>query len=346
MATRWRILLVLLILPVGAYSARLCLDAPAPALTALEKAAATPPADKPQAMPVVHTEGTLPHTGIHDQSNAAMRDPGYMLDLALMWRQTGDKASLARLATYLAAWTKIYHPSFNPIDETRFDSLIAAYSLSKSALPLSTVEQTADFLRALGQGYLDRIERHRSDAHGVWRNNWQSHRIKLATLAAAALRDDAMFARARAAFIAQLSVNMRPDGEVLDFSERDALHYVVYDLEPLVLAALAAQSRGEDWLHLPGKEGQTLAAGLDWLLPYAEGRRTHQEFVNTPIRFDKERAAAGVKGFSGLWNRFTAKSLFWSASVLDARYAAVARSLGATPPRWLWAYAGPCGQTD
>ena len=27
---------------------------------------------------------------------------------------------------------------------------------------------------------------------------------------------------------------MKADGEVRDFTERDALHYVVYDLEPLV----------------------------------------------------------------------------------------------------------------
>ncbi len=45
---------------------------------------------------------------------------------------------------------------------------------------------------------------------------------------------------AHQAFIAHLGRIIRADGTVLDFEERDALHYVVYDLEPPVRAAQAA----------------------------------------------------------------------------------------------------------
>ncbi len=89
----------------------------------------------------------------------------------------------------------------------------------------------------------------------------------------------------------------------MDFKERDALHYVVYDLEPLVRAALVAKSQGQDWLKLSGKDGQTLEAGLNWLLPYAKGEKTHQEFAHTTKRFDVARGNAGVGGFTGEWVR-------------------------------------------
>lgn len=319
-----------------------CLAARPPSAAALTQAVAHPPAPEPQALAVIHTEGTLPHTGIHDESAAAVRDFGYLLDLALAWRDTQDAEALARLVTYLDAWVQRYRPSFDPIDETNLASLIVAYRLTAADLPALTAQRTQVFIQQLALGYLQRMEAHRGDVRGVWGNNWQSHRIKLVTLAATALNDPALFARARAAFVAQLSANLQPNGEVRDFAERDALHYVVYDLEPLVLAAAVAQGQGEDWLRLPGAEGQTLAAALDWLLPFAQGQRQHEEFRHSQVRFDAQRAAAGLPGFSGVWDPKGAKALYWSASLLDPRYVAVARQLGAAPPRALWAYAPPC----
>ncbi|WP_260982894.1 alginate lyase family protein [Pseudomonas oryzihabitans] len=319
-----------------------CLAATPPSAAALALAVSRPPAPEPQALPVIHTAGTLPHTGIHDQSAAAVRDFGYMLDLALAWRDSRDTAALARLARYLDAWLPGYRPSFQPIDETNLGGLILAYRLTAADLPLATAQRTRAFIETLAEGYLQQMEAHRGDARGVWSNNWQSHRIKLATLAAGALDDPALFARARAAFVAQLSVNLKPDGEVLDFGERDALHYVVYDLEPLVLAAAVARGRGEDWLHLRGRDGQTLARALDWLLPYAQGQRSHEEFRKTTVHFDVQRAEAGLPGYAGRWDPQNARNLYWSASLLDPRYASIARQLAAAPPRLLWAFAPAC----
>ncbi|MDR6235727.1 alginate lyase family protein [Pseudomonas oryzihabitans] len=319
-----------------------CLAANPPSAVALVRAASTPPAPGPQALPVIHTEGTLPHTGSHDQSAAAVRDFNYMLDLALAWRDAHDAAALTRLAGYFDAWTQTYRPSFDPIDETNLGNLIVAYRLTAADLPKATAQRTRVFIEQLARGYLDWMEVHRGDARGVWSNNWQSHRVKLAVLAASALNDEALFARARKAFVAQLSANVRPDGEVLDFTQRDALHYVVYDLEPLVVAAAVAQGRGENWLRLPGREGQTLAAALDWLLPYAQGQRSHEEFQHSTVRFDAQRAQAGLPGFSGPWDPVSAKALYWLASLLDPGYTAIARRLASAPPRWLWAYAPPC----
>ncbi|WP_042063084.1 alginate lyase family protein, partial [Acidomonas methanolica] len=71
--------------------------------------------------------------------------------------------------------------------------------------------------------------------------------VKLVTMMAVALDDTLLFDAARTLFRAQIAANIAPDGETLDFRERDALHYVVYDLQPMVQAALAARTRGEDW---------------------------------------------------------------------------------------------------
>ncbi|GAB7207021.1 alginate lyase family protein [Dickeya oryzae] len=316
---------------------RLCLAATAPSASALLSTVSHPPSAQPQDIPVMHTEGTLPHQGIYDISNAARRDFSYMRDLALAWHMAGDATSLSRLATYLDAWTTTYRLSFNPIDETSLDGLIDAYQLTHDALPAATQARTRRFLNELTTGYLQQMQAHQQDKRGTWTNNWQSHRVKLATMGAAALGDAHLMAAAQEAFIRQLNANIHPDGEVLDFSQRDALHYVVYDLEPLVRAALAARTQGRDWLDLKGAEGQSLRGALAWLSPYAEGVKTHQEFARTTVKFDIARRQAGVAGFDGLWPAKTASALYWSASLLDTRYLETARKLNATPPRWLWA---------
>jgi hypothetical protein len=334
----YRALLVWLITAAPAAAAPLCPDAAPPSASALIQAANRVPA-APHAVARLHTEGTLPHQGIYDESQVAQRDLTAMRDLALAWRMAGDRPALDRLAVYLSAWTATYKPSFDPIDETNFDGLIDAYALAAPDLPAGVREQARGFLEALAAGYVRAIDNQRGKSQGTWSNNWQSHRVKIETMAAVAIGDDALFARARAAFRRQLDQNVLPDGEVIDFHERDALHYVVYDLEPLTRAAIAAARHGEDWLGLPGKDGQTLRMALDWLLPYADGTKPHEEFVHTTVSFDLARRAAGVAGFAGRWPSANAAALYWSASLLDTRYLSLARTLAPAPPRWLWAVA-------
>ncbi|MFT4171859.1 MAG: alginate lyase family protein [Rhodocyclaceae bacterium] len=314
-----------------------CPDASAPTATALDAALARPPAPAPQAMPRLHTEGTLPHQGIYDQSAAARRDFGYMRDLALTWRVLHRQAALDRLAAYFDAWMAVYRPSFNPIDETGLDDLIDAYRIAQPDLPTDSAERVQGFLRDMAEGYLRQMADNAHRTRGSWTNNWQSHRVKLATMSAAALGDEALWRQARQAFVRQLEANIGADGEVIDFRERDALHYVTYDLEPLLRAILSARAQGEDWLDMKGRDGQSVRAALDWLLPYAQGSKTHEEFARTTVKFDITRRDAGIAGFGGQWNPQKAAGLLWAASVLDARYLPTAKALAATPPRWVWA---------
>jgi hypothetical protein len=291
----------------------------------------------PQALAHLHTEGTLPHQGIRDASERAERDFPLMRDAALAWRLTGEPAFAAQVDTDLRAWLGLYEPDFNPIDETRLDALIQAYVLAQPALATGTVALAQSFLRRLAQGYIAQSSaRVRADRRpsGTWVNNWQSHRIKLMALSAAALQDPALMQEVRSLFAQQIENNVRPDGSVEDFEDRDALHYVVYDLEPLTAAALAARQFGQDWLHLKGSRGQDLAAALDWLVPYAQGSRTHEEFVHTHVAFDRKRAKAGLPGYAGLWDPQGAATLFRQAAQLDPAYQDLTDRLTSRAPEW------------
>ncbi|MDC6133956.1 alginate lyase family protein, partial [Burkholderia gladioli] len=149
------------------------------------------------------------------------------------------------------------------------------------------------------------------------------------------LGDRKMMNAAQRLFVEHLADNIKPDGTTFDFEERDAVHYAVYDLQPLVTAALAARRFNRNWLRERGSNGATLQAALDWLVPYARGEKTHEEFVNSTVPFDAKRREAGLPGYSGQWQPANATELFHLAARLDGRYNSVAQQLAPQPPAWL-----------
>lgn len=333
--TTFAFTLLLAASPAVTMAASLCQPAAAnPAANALLAAAQRHLADRPAPLPHVHTEGTLPNHGIREQSLVAEKDWPLMRQAALAWRISGDPRYLKQVDEYLAAWADVYQPDFNPIDETNLDMLITAYALTADHLRLETRAASRRLISNLGNGYIAHIEQFHGQKKGTQTNNWQSHRVKLVTLAAAALDDRAMLEQAHQLFKQQVADNILADGSVTDFQDRDALHYVVYDLEPLVQAALAAKPYGGDWLNLKSN-GASLGAALDWLVPYANGQRSHQEFVHTHVQFDKDRARVGEAGYSGTWDAKSSATLFWLAAQLDKRYLPVATQLAARPADWI-----------
>lgn len=283
--------------------------------------------DQSRAVSRLHTEGTLPHQGIWDQSVGAAKDLPRMRSLALIWRASQNAQALNELDGLLASWAAVYQPSLNPIDETGFDAMIDAFAIAKADLQPATRKRVTQFLQHWASAYLKQMEHPPKPARGIWTNNWQSHRIKLLTMMAAALGDEPMFEAAGRQFRQQLNQNLHADGRSIDFDERDALHYVVYDLEPLTRAALAAQTRQQDWLNMEADNGASLKKAINWLLPFASGVQSHQEFANTSVKFDLQRRAAGLPGYSGSWDARSSGQLFWLASKLDDRYLAQASDL-------------------
>jgi Alginate lyase len=292
-------------------------------------------ADIPHPMPRLHTEGTLPHQGIRDQSIEAERDFDSMLAFAFAFRLTGDNRYLDTESRFLSSWSQVYKPSLNPIDETRFEPVIIAFDLTRSNLPAATQQQVIALFRTMATGYLD-WEDHNP---GKDIDNWNSHRIKLATLGAYLTGDTALITRANKAYRTQVKQNIRPDGSVDDFDKRDALHYVTYDLEPLTTASLAAKAHGEDWFHTASTGSPSVEIAVDWLVPFATGAKTHQEFVNSKVAFDAARDKAGEHGYSGPWEPAGSVNLFTLATWQDPRYADTLKQVCAhtqhTPTPWI-----------
>jgi len=278
-------------------------------------------------MSLVRTSGLLDGEGTRAQSQQAQEDWRQARLQALAWRLSGKQEHLDSARRYVLGWTANFQPSYNPIDETDLSSLLFAYDLIADALDDGQREQVRRFGRTLATGYL--AEKVLNGGPGTARNNWHSHRIKLGTAGAYVSGEPALIVTAQQRFAEHIPHNIHDDGLPLDFEQRDALHYVVYTLEPLLMAALMAQVHGEDWYGA----NKRLGAALAWLEPYAKGSKTHEEFVHSSVSFDRKRAATGVPGFAGEWQRNGAATVYQLAACFDMRYAPLAGELH--PPAWV-----------
>src|SRR5579875_2763880 len=172
-----------------------------PGVKALVNAVQSHVNDTPKARATLHTEGTLPHEGIHDQSVEAEKDLELMRDAALAWRATGNERYLRLVDRFLLAWTTTYQPSFNPVDETNFESLILAYDLTASALPVKTRNAANAFIAKMVSGYIADMDKQPRPLTGTYRNNWQSHRVKLVAMGAFTIDDRKMINAAQRLYV-------------------------------------------------------------------------------------------------------------------------------------------------
>ncbi|MBI3154341.1 MAG: alginate lyase family protein [Burkholderiales bacterium] len=293
---------------------------------------------RPQPVPRLQTEGRLPSSLTAIRSREAKRDFDKVRLLAHAWRLGGDARFVRAARDLLLAWARTYRTEANPIDEAQLPTLVEGYALLRGELDGGDRVVIDVWLQGIQRGHMARLRKSKMI------DNWRSHRIHIAASIALALDDAQALADVHRYLREQVLRAIAPDGTTFDFRKRNAVHYAVYTLEPLVATGLLLASAGP---HAPERDpdvAQRLNAALDWLLPYVRGERTHREFDPPQGAFDRRRAAAGVPGFSGPWDPAGARALFWMAAYLDARYLPVARQLAPEPPDHLVACRGRPGE--
>jgi hypothetical protein len=244
--------------------------------------------DAPNPIRTIQTEGKLAGDPAKVATQASLRDMHALSVLGYAYEITGEARYADKVRGYVLAWAATNRPTGDPIDETNLEPLIVAYD--------QTRETFSPEAREGADAYLRRIIGAEWGARQVI-TNWQSHRLKIVGLAAYVLRDDALIRRAIEGFKEQIAANLKPDGSSYDFHERDALHYHVYDLEPLLALAIAAHANGLNLYDYTSRDGASLRRSVQFLIPFCAGERIHQEFVHSSIDFDRKRAANGEKGY-------------------------------------------------
>ncbi len=294
--------------------------------------------EDPNPIDTIRTEGLLQGDPRKTATWAAFGDFRKMYALALAYRVTGRRMYLDKTAVYLFDWASTNIPRGDPIDDTNLDPAIEAYDMIKQKLVWGENKRIRNWLKRTAQAELDAPYNQPGRASAT--NNWHSHRLKIVGEIAYAIGDVALEKYCVDELKAQIGRNLHADGSSDDFQTRDALHYHVYDLEPLLkLSIVLKRATGVDYYTYQSPTGSSIKKSVDWLLPYLDGRKTHAEFVNSTVEFDRRRAQNGEAAYKAgtLFDPKNGVATLLLAAWFDPGMMASARSLlGSTDrfPAW------------
>ncbi|WEK20338.1 MAG: alginate lyase family protein [Candidatus Pedobacter colombiensis] len=287
--------------------------------------------ETPQPIDTIQSEGLLKGNPKKTATANALRDVGKMYALAICYRVEHKKSYLESLASYLTAWATNNTSRGNPINDTNLEDAIVAYDLVKTYL------QPKD--NALTVKWLDQIANAAITMHSkslkkeTSYNNWRSHQLKIVGLIAYAI-DHAGYKKYVAEHLKeQLEKNLYANGSGVDFKLRDALHYHVYDLEPLLrLAIVLKRATGVNVYSAVSASGSSIQKSVEWLLPYVTGEKTHAEYVNSTVKFDQARAQNGESAYKAgnLWNPKSGLKVMALAAYFDPQYNSTIKAVTGT----------------
>ena len=252
--------------------------------------------DAPNPIETITTEGRLQGDPQKTATTEALHDMRQIYALAIVYQVKNDDQYLKKAIEFLTAWAAKNHPTGDPIDETNLDNVFEAYDLIKDKLSAPDKTAIETWFRAVAKAEITFPKMAKGKITAM--NNWNSHRLKIVGEIAWTLNDAELKTYALDNLKTQLAANLNPDGTSFDFLERDALHYHAYDLEPLLkLAIVIKRNTKTDFYNYETDKGASIAKSVNFFAPFVAGEKTHEEFVNTKVAFDKARAKNGEKGY-------------------------------------------------
>ena len=232
-------------------------------------------------------EGRLESDPKRVATKRALLDMEALRALSYAYAVTGEAAYAEGARAYALAWARTTRPTGNPIDMNKLDDLALAYAVAGPAMPPEERETLEAWLREVAERLI-------SEGPPEERGNWASKRLKMVGLVGSALGERRFADYARDRFRRYVDANLYADGTSHDLLRRDALHYHLSGLVPLLELAFAAPAHlGDDLYRYVGAGGGSVEKAVRYVAPYALGERVHHEWAESEVGFDRERFEAG-----------------------------------------------------
>ena len=264
----------------------------------MERLANTALTEVPNPIDTIVSEGHLATDPKKIRTVKSLADLHKIYALAISYTITNKDTYKTKCIEYLVAWSSINKGMGNPINDTKLDPIFDAYDLLKDQIDPSSKATITAWMQQVADAEIA-SPRYKSVNSKTLFNNWNSHRIKVVGSIAYLINNNAYKVFTDSSLKKQILKNLHADGSGMDLEERDALHYHVYTLEPLiVIATIIKRATGIDYFNFRSASGSSIKNSVDFLLPFATGQKTHPEYVNSTVAFDKKRAENKEPGFT------------------------------------------------
>ena len=231
----------------------------------------------PAPVQTIHSAGVAdPSSPGFAASRRAFQDADNYLFLALAYRLTGRIEYRDHARAVVRAWAQLNQPTGQPIDETRLEAFLWGLDLLGDKYEPET------------RAWLERW----SAANHIYSfgpktesNNHKTHHLKIALMLDKLLGRTSEYERDLAAASRHEQVNLgNADGSSLDYRERDAMHYHIFDLEPWMEIAL-----------MSGCCGSSVDRAFAFFDRQTRDHPGDIEFANSTAPIDRKRASGGFE---------------------------------------------------
>jgi hypothetical protein len=259
-----------------------------------------------------------------------LKDMDHLVVLAEAWAASGERKYRDRAMAFIRAWASTYKPTGNSINENKLEPVFAAYGMLRASFTAGERSKIEAWMRHIA----DREVASGRGVKGTAQTNWHSKRLKIVGLIGQVLGDADFREYSAHGFKSYVERGLFRDGTSQDLKERDALSYHQSGLKALlVIAMYAGKADGVALFRYCSPSGASLEKSVDYVLPYAEGKMVHAEWVNTKVALDRERAAAGLSYYQPgkPFDPEDALEMFELASYFDRRYGPLVAKLRNQP---------------
>jgi hypothetical protein len=242
----------------------------------------------PRPLEVVYYEGLLPTNPNRIDTRISLQDVDVAVNLIYASYLSDDPRYAEKAAEFALSWASRYQPTGNPINENKFVAFYWIYHLFGDVFSEGDKKVMEDWMREIVRM---EMERKRTP-----NNNWQAKRMKMIGIIGCILDDQSYQDFALEGFKKYLGSAYYADGTSRDLRQRDALHYHLSGIKPALSFFINLSSFNNEFelYEFEGDSGGSIKKSLEFTLPYARGEKQHAEWVNTTVKLDKERAAAGL----------------------------------------------------
>ena len=225
---------------------------------------------------------TLHSAGVTDQSlpefqasRRAFQDADHCAMLGLAFRLTGKAEYQEAGLRILEAWARTNRPTGMPIDETRLDPFLWSIDLLGAGARTPAVTAWLERWQAANRAY------HFGPITAT--NNHKTHHLKVLIMLDRLLDRESDYAKDMREVEQQLKANLpTTDGKSIDYDQRDAMHYQVFDMEGWIEIALVSNCCGDP-----------VDRGFHFVERTLAEDPSHVEFAKSTAPIDRKRAAGG-----------------------------------------------------
>jgi len=265
-------------------------DVEAAALAAAVRQAAEPLlAAQPRPLEAIHYEGLVNTDPRRIATVAQLREMDDVAAVVRYWQVSDDPSAAAMLERFILAWARTYRPTGNDVNENKLYPLLVAYFHLRHRFPPDDQKTVDAWLRDIG-------ERHARAVQSASRfTNRYTKRVRLLSILGRILGEVAWAEMTEMAIQRFVTHGLKPDGRSVDLIYRDTLTYHNSALVPILeLAINVGRPDLYDW---ESPDGSSIRRSVEYVVPYATGEKTREEWRNTTVQLDRRRAEAGLEAY-------------------------------------------------